>query len=327
MRPPYACLGLVFLAGCGAIAPTSTSERARIVQLSTLKDHACALDESGVLRCWGNNTSGEVGVGHLGGRVETPTIVGGDARWKRVSAGLVDTCAIRTDGSLWCWGSGNGFRSLDGTSEDQTSPVRIGAESDWVEISVGNGAVCGIHASGAARCFTAKGARVLEGGPAVREVSVNLVSAVALDAQGSTYLAKFELGDDGQFAYASALPRLHHVHQGAFGVLGIDDEGRVVRWTRERGVERSEQGRAFIAVGGAYGMFAVASDGTIWAQTYRGVVTPDPFLLEQREELGGNWVAVEESFAGSVCGLRSNGTVACAELDAKGTLGPLHELL
>lgn len=70
-------------------------------------DHTCAIVGDGEVFCWGDNTFGQVGSGHLGGvvmdvqRVALP----GDAKASRIVAGPQQTCAVTVDGQVLCWGA------------------------------------------------------------------------------------------------------------------------------------------------------------------------------------------------------------------------------
>ncbi|MCS6857961.1 MAG: RTX toxin, partial [Sandaracinaceae bacterium] len=79
--------------------------------------HACALLETGELRCWGNNREGQVGSGMAGTNQLRPTPVltssGGPplSGVVDVAAGYAHTCALLASGELRCWGH-NAFWQL-----------------------------------------------------------------------------------------------------------------------------------------------------------------------------------------------------------------------
>src|SRR5690606_11371452 len=70
--------------------------------------HACAILDDGRLYCWGQNTEGQLAQSDPwtgpGVNSAVPLVVAPSMSWSMVAAGQGHTCAIRTDGSLWCWG-------------------------------------------------------------------------------------------------------------------------------------------------------------------------------------------------------------------------------
>jgi alpha-tubulin suppressor-like RCC1 family protein len=69
---------------------------------------ACALDGGGV-RCWGYNANGGIGDGNKNSPVSSPTsvVLASTAALGNVVdlvPGDSDTCALRGDQTLWCWG-------------------------------------------------------------------------------------------------------------------------------------------------------------------------------------------------------------------------------
>jgi hypothetical protein len=64
----------------------------------------------------------------------TPTQVGSDLDWSSISAGESHTCAIRTNGSTWCWGSNAYTQIGDGTFTQRQSPVIVQAARSPGEI-------------------------------------------------------------------------------------------------------------------------------------------------------------------------------------------------
>jgi hypothetical protein len=80
-------------------------------QTAPANSGSCALDGTTV-RCWGNNTYGQVGIGTRVTPVTSPRAVlledGTTAFGPAldVFAGYLNFCALRSGGTLWCWGNG-----------------------------------------------------------------------------------------------------------------------------------------------------------------------------------------------------------------------------
>ena len=74
--------------------------------------HTCAVISSGLLKCWGDNAAGQLGLGDTIDRgtpfnpmaTLPPVNVGPGLSVKAVAAGAKHTCAIVDDGRLKCWG-------------------------------------------------------------------------------------------------------------------------------------------------------------------------------------------------------------------------------
>ncbi|NOU26397.1 MAG: hypothetical protein HOO96_00705 [Polyangiaceae bacterium] len=296
-------------------------------QVSTRATHACAIDPWGVLRCWGDNSSGQLGVGLDAKAIATPTVVDAGHAYRRVSAGINATCAIRVEGSLHCWGDNAEGTLLDGTTENRSAPVRIGSETDWEAVTVGWRVVCGIRDGGKLFCWQKGEPRVvLSGGPAIHEVSLNYYQGLALDARGQSYLALLSEPTPLAFNYAAAVPVAAHVAAPVFGALAIDASGRVVRWTRGFGVEYSTGDSRFVAVAGSYSVVAVATDGTLHIQVTEAAQNV-PLALRPFPSLGTDWVDVEENVGRTACGVRANGSVWCFDIAATGEVGAPREMV
>jgi len=92
--------------GTSAQLTPATVISAGVTGVAVGRYHVCAIVNGG-LRCWGNNTDGQIGNGQVNSVVIAPftTVIASDVT--SVSAGLRDTCAL-SNGALSCWGSGNG---------------------------------------------------------------------------------------------------------------------------------------------------------------------------------------------------------------------------
>ena len=106
-----------------------------------------AIKTDGTLWSWGDNTSGQLGIGSVA-KKSTPVQVGALTTWKSVSA-YNSVVAVRTDGTLWVWGD-NGFSQLgDGTSISKSSPVQIaGGGNNWKYGMVGQSSGMAIKTDG-----------------------------------------------------------------------------------------------------------------------------------------------------------------------------------
>jgi len=78
-----------------------------VVQLGRGDFFACSLSIDGVVRCWGANPSGELGVGDNTHRT-TPTVVEGLKDVRELAVGDKFACVLQGDGKIMCWGSVTG---------------------------------------------------------------------------------------------------------------------------------------------------------------------------------------------------------------------------
>jgi hypothetical protein len=74
-------------------------------------EHACALGNDALVRCWGSNTEGQVGPAPLmspscGDETceSSPLVVPGLPPIAAIATGGNLSCAVAADGTLWCWG-------------------------------------------------------------------------------------------------------------------------------------------------------------------------------------------------------------------------------
>ncbi len=67
-----------------------------------------------------------------------PQQIGADSDWKSLKAGGKNVAAIKTDGSLWMWGSNNNYQMGIGYDiEFQPIPVQVGTSTDWENVFCG----------------------------------------------------------------------------------------------------------------------------------------------------------------------------------------------
>jgi len=139
--------------------------------LTAQNRHTCALLDDGSIKCWGNNQSGQLGLGDTEARGDDPGEMGdqlpavelGSGRTAlAVSAGNDTTCALLDDGSIKCWGAEGGRLGLGDTAGrgddpnemgDQLPPVDLGTGATAVAVTSGGFHTCAELATGAVKCW------------------------------------------------------------------------------------------------------------------------------------------------------------------------------
>ena len=88
---------------------------------------------------WGTANSGALGTNDITPTRNTPvTTFAGGTTWKQVACGKFATLAIKTDGTLWGWGSNGGFEQKLGINDtgDRSTPVTTFAGgNNWKQVS------------------------------------------------------------------------------------------------------------------------------------------------------------------------------------------------
>lgn len=132
----------------GALSHSAVTPLRGIVAISAGTDFSCAAARTGDVYCWGKNDVGQLGVAtpaiNDGGyhTALNPVKVNGLGGVVSVASGWGHSCAVRNDGSVWCWGANNVGQAGHPSFLDQLVPVRV----------PGLPAVASIHASGLGTC-------------------------------------------------------------------------------------------------------------------------------------------------------------------------------
>jgi alpha-tubulin suppressor-like RCC1 family protein len=108
-------------------------------QVSTIGEHTAAIKTDGTLWTWGRGSNGQLGNAQTTDRSTPVTTFTGGTNWKQVSAGNFHTSAIKTDGTLWGWGSGNdGVLGTNNTFTRSTPVTTFAGGNNWKQVGAGN---------------------------------------------------------------------------------------------------------------------------------------------------------------------------------------------
>jgi alpha-tubulin suppressor-like RCC1 family protein len=94
------------------------------VRIEAGGEHTCARGSTGIVRCWGENGSGQLGDGMTTDRRSGVRVMGLDDA-TRISVGWGNTCALRETGQALCWGQNNFGQVGDGTMTTAYAPVAV----------------------------------------------------------------------------------------------------------------------------------------------------------------------------------------------------------
>jgi len=216
-----------------------------------------AIKTDGTLWMWGENTNGQLGDNSSTKRSSPVQTVAFGINWKQVSCGYPVTAAIKTDGTLWCWGA-NGLGGLgDNTSTNRSSPVQtVAFGTNWKQVSCGGHSTAAIKTDGTLWCWgfnnngqlgdnsstnRASPVQTVAGGTNWNQVVSGLYGTIAIKTDGTLWC----WGDNtnGQLGDNSSTKRSSPVQTVAFGTnwkqvffynhcAAIKTDGSIWTWGR-----------------------------------------------------------------------------------------------
>lgn len=116
--------------------------------------HTCGLTTGGGMKCWGNNTDGELGNGNTTDQPTAVDATGLTTGIQAIAAGDFHTCALTTGGGAKCWGFNSNGQLGNGNTTNQLTAVNVtGLASGVVALSAGYTHTCAVLSSGNAKCW------------------------------------------------------------------------------------------------------------------------------------------------------------------------------
>jgi alpha-tubulin suppressor-like RCC1 family protein len=278
--------------------------------------YACALTTLGAVKCWGDNSNGELGDGTTTTRSTPGVVTSLSSGVAAISAGADHACAVTTAGAVLCWGNNSDGQLGDGTRTRRLTPVGVsGLDSGVAAVTSGVTHSCALTVGGGVECWGRN--QFGELGDATISGSLTPVGAVGLQSGAAAVTA----GDSD----TCALTVDGATHCWGFnfdGELGNGDSGQM---TAPTGVDGLRNDAASV-IAGYHHTCAILTSGalTCWGENDRGQVGDGTTIERDRPVavvgLGSNVDAVAAGYAHS-CALTTYGTVMCWGDNARGELG------
>ena len=156
----------------GGLPPARDAETLQLAQIVAGTHHTCVRWSDGVVKCWGSNYTGQLGLGDTNPRGDDPegmgralpmVDMGTGARASEIGAGGASTCALLVDGKVKCWGR-NAFGGLGQPDEeprgdspesmgDALLPIDLGTNRIAKTLGVGDFSACALLNDSAVKCW------------------------------------------------------------------------------------------------------------------------------------------------------------------------------
>jgi alpha-tubulin suppressor-like RCC1 family protein len=204
-----ACCATATACTAGGSCESGTCQ-ACVTEVAVGRRFACVIERDHTVWCSGDNTVGQLGFGIAGVPSATPTQVHDTTSSAitdaiAIGAGRAHACAIRTGGTVWCWGENDNGQIGNATTSPSvlsaTQVVKVGSVplTDIVELSGSYDHTCARDSSGGVWCWGINSGGELGDGTTTGR---NTAAPVLVAAGGAPFTGAIAIEMGGKYACA-----------------------------------------------------------------------------------------------------------------------------
>lgn len=146
-----ALLATTFVTTSPVRASDARSLTSTIGAVAAGQQHSCAVTAERTVKCWGDNTFGQLGTGDFDSSLSARQVVDLN-KVTQVVAGRDHSCALTDIGDVWCWGD-NGWGQLGTNGFSTHTPTRLTTLSSVVQITARDFTTCALTTPGELFCW------------------------------------------------------------------------------------------------------------------------------------------------------------------------------
>ena len=310
----------------GQLGDNSTTQRLTTIDVSGLASgvsaiaagdaHTCALTSSGGVKCWGDNSFGQLGDNTTTQRLTPVDVSSLTSAVAAIAAGVSHTCALTAAGGVKCWGF-NGFGQLgDNSTTNRSIPTDVaGLTSGVSAIKAAYSHTCALMQGGGVKCWGDNGVGELGDNTTTQRLTPadvsGLMSGIGAIAASGTHTCALTTGG-GVKCWGS----------NNVGALG---DNTIINRSTPVDVFGLASGVSIVAAGGGHSC-ALTSDGgaKCWGNNFSGQVGDNSVnnrLVPTDVVALASGVTTIAPGGGHTCALTSVGGVKCWGNNLNGALG------
>jgi alpha-tubulin suppressor-like RCC1 family protein len=275
--------------------------------------HGCGIRLDGSLSCWGDNTSGQLGVNTTAASFQQTEVP--DGPWLTVTSGGSQTCAIKQDSTLWCWGGNTSGQLGTGNTKPSSVPVQV-TNTGWAQVSDNYYHTCAIKQDGTLWCWGSNADSQLALDPTVsyrpapsqivgstwEQVTTGADHTCAIKQDGTLWC--WGGNSTGQLGNQTVPAALHSKSSGLLSIVGV--------WTE---VSAGQKHTCAIASDKALWCWGDNSQGQLGTGNTTQAIVPAAI-----SSTGLTWEHVAAGLT-HTCALATGGTLWCWGSNSDGQLG------